>query len=198
MRLIDRKLFGMTALLMLLIAGGLDAQPDGAARPMSINLTEPDGFAERSIVVLRSGGEPLPGVRTIETFDRETGTFTFVDARGGTTRLQAVQIQAIEFRQEIARQNPAAQEVAWNITTQYGAKATLEIRPQDLHIKDGTLIVNAPPSPLTTMPGELVEAVRLSYLPQRELFSLELQAVKYQKNYLGGGGGSSGSRKGLQ
>ena len=115
MRLAKQWVLLLAVISVLAGAARLYAQVAEPAAQLRINLTEPDGFAERWMTVTRVGGGPVAGLRTIESFDIGSRTFTFIDARGSEIQIPTSEIASIEFRQELAQQNPVAQEPAWNI-----------------------------------------------------------------------------------
>lgn len=193
-----RSQFLFVALIgSIIMASRLAAQNNVAMKQLHINLTEADGFVARYMTVTRSTGEPTPGLRTIESFDGSTDTFTFVEAAGGTVQMPISQIAAIDFKQELARQSMMAQEPAWNITVQHGVLQTIEIRPEDLHISDGMLTVGVADTSPFANSTDVVEATHLSFDRQKNVIVLSVQPVSYQKSIVGGGG-ASGLRKGLQ
>jgi hypothetical protein len=172
---------------------------NGSAATIRVALTEPDQYAIRSMKVVRTTGDVVPGLRAIQSFDPADEAFTFVVATGGTMRLRVAEIGAITFDQQLNKMNPIAQQAAWEIQAASGAKKTVNIRVTDLKFDQGWLILNYADSAPQNVQDQVLEISRLTYDSKAKSFLLELQPVHYEKHYLGGGGGSlSGVAKGLQ
>jgi hypothetical protein len=174
---------------------------NGSAATIRVALTEPDQYAIRSIKVVRTAGDVVPGLRAIQSFDTADDAFIFVVAAGGTMRLRVAEIGAITFNQQINKMNMAAQEPAWEIQATSGAKKTVNIPVTDVKFDQGWLILTDSDSAPQAVQDQVLEISRLTYDSKGKSFLLELQPVHYEKHYLGGGGGGgspSGGGKGLQ
>jgi hypothetical protein len=149
------------------------------------------------MIVNGASGEPLPGLRTIQSFDAITNTLTFVDVQGRTVQLPLSRISAVDFRQEMVRPSMMAQEPAWEITAQYGTLQTLQIPAPFFRLADGKISVDVHATSALADPNFVVEARRLTFDSRNNLILLTVQPVSYKKHMLGGGG-ASGLTKGLQ
>jgi hypothetical protein len=198
MRLVRFQALQLVLLISVTVATPAAAQNNTTTKQVRINLTEPDGFVTRFMIVSGSSGEPLPGLRIIQSFDASTNTLTFIDVQGRTVQLPLSRISAVDFRQEMVRQSMMAQEPAWDITTQYGTVQTLQIPAPAFRIADGKLSVDIHATSALADPNFVVEARRLTFDSRDNLILLTVQPVSYKKNMLGGGGGASGFTKGLQ
>jgi hypothetical protein len=174
---------------------------NGSAATIRVALTEPDQYAIRSMKVVRTAGDVVPGLRAIQSFDTADDAFIFVAAAGGTLRLRVAEIGAITFNQQINKMNMAAQEPAWEIQATSGAKKTVNIPVTDVKFDQGWLVLADSDSAPQTVQDQVLEISRLTYDTKGKSFLLEIQPVHYEKHYLGGGGGRgspSGGGKGLQ
>jgi hypothetical protein len=198
MRLRRFQALQLVPLIFVMVATRAAAQNSTTTKQVRINLTEPDGFVTRFMIVNGASGEPIPGFRTIQSFDASTNTLTFIDVQGRMVQLPLSRISAVDFRQEMVRQSMMAQEPAWDITAQYGTVRTLQIPPSVFHIADGMILVDVHATSELAGPNLVVEARRLTFDSRDNLILLTIQPVSYKKNMLGGGGGASGLTKGLQ
>jgi hypothetical protein len=196
MRLRRFQALQLVLLISVMVATRAAAQNSTTTKQVRINLTEPDGFVTRFMIVNGASGEPVPGLRTIQSF--EASTNTFIDVQGRTVQLPLSRISAVDFRQEMVRQSMMAQEPAWDIAAQYGTVQTLQIPPSVFHIADGMILVDVHATSQLAGPNLVVEARRLTFDSRHNLILLTIQPVSYKKNMLGGGGGASGLTKGLQ
>jgi hypothetical protein len=198
MRLRRFQALQLVLLISVIVATRAAAQNNTTTKQVRINLTEPDGFVTRFMIVNGASGEPVPGLRTIQSFDASTKTLTFIDGQGRTVQLPLSRISAVDFRQEMARQSMMAQEPAWDITAQYGTVQTLQIPAPVFHIANGMISVDVHATSELGDPNLVVEARRLTFDSRDNLILLTIQPVSYKKNMLGSGGGASGLTKGLQ
>jgi hypothetical protein len=164
----------------------------GSAATIRVALTEPDQYAIRSMKVVRTAGDVVPGLRAIQSFDTADDAFTFVVATGGTMRLRVAEIGAITFDQQINKMSPAAQDSPWEIHAASGARKTVTIPVTDLKFDQGWLILTDSNSAPQAVQGQVLEISRLTYDSKEKSFLLELQPVHYEKHYLGGGGDGGG------
>jgi hypothetical protein len=198
MRLRRFQALQLVLLISVMVATRAAGQNSTTTKQVRINLTEPDGLVTRFMIVNGASGEPLPGFRTIQSFDASTNTLTFIDVQGRMVHLPLSRISAVDFRQEMVRQSMMAQEPAWDITAQYGTVQTLQIPPSVFHIADGMILVDVHATSELAGPNLVVEARRLTFDSRDNLILLTIQPVSYKKNMLGSGGGASGLTKGLQ
>ena len=172
------------------------AQPPLHLEPLRVNLTQQDEFAIRTMKVYKRSGGKIRGLLTIQDFRGEDSAFIFKDILGEEQVLPAREIEKIEFSQEVEQQSMAAQVAGWKIEVTKGNRQTITIPADDLLIENSILVLNSGPD-LSASQGEIVEALQILPAATGDSFQIDLQAVRYEKKYSGGGGGPSGLTKGL-
>ena len=171
------------------------SQPPLPLEPLRVNLTHQDEFAIRTMKVFNRAGEKIRGLVAIQEFRPGNREFVFQDFMGEERVVPAQEIEKITFSQEVEQQSMAAQEPPWKIEVSPGDKQTITIPANDLLIKDSSLVLGADPD-LPTSEGEVLEALQIIPDAAGESFQIDLQAVRYERKYFGGGG-PSGMTKGL-
>lgn len=186
-------------LLCIGIAIGLcfpgHAQPPLPVEPLRVNLTHQDDFAIRTMKVFNRDGEKIRGLVAIQEFRHENREFVFRDFIGEERVVPAREIEKMRFSQEVEQQSMAAQEPPWKIEVSLGAKQTMSIPANDLLFEDSSLVLSAGPG-LSSPEGEVLEALQILPDASGESFQIDLQSVRYEKKY-SGGGGTSEMTKGL-
>ncbi len=178
--------------LFVLTTSSLLAQ----SKEVHINITEPDQYASRIMTVVKKSGKTAR-FRYIKSFNPQDKSITFEQAGGATTQLSMSEIRVIRFTQTIKEISPMAQERAWEILTHYGEKKIINIHPDEMTIKDGLLVLTHPDAVRLSKQGQL-EVTNISYDSKKNMISVELQAVVYEKKVYGGGPSQGGAGKGLQ
>ena len=182
----------MTLLVPLWLAFGAAAQ----GNENRVELTQPDQYAIRSMHVLDKSRNPIPGLIRLDSFDRSTKTFIFQTPAGEAQRIPATDIDTIEFAQDLQKANPVAQMPPSTITVLKEEPRKLQIAADKLRIEAGGLFVDTLDADRPLAGGEQFEVRNISFNPAQESFDVELQRVRYNVEFSGGGGGGlSGMRK---
>jgi len=71
--------------------------------------------------VVKTSGERITNLVRIASFDQENGVFVMESVTGETASIALPELKRIDFEQTVERQNPAAQEAAWEMTAMPGS-----------------------------------------------------------------------------
>ena len=182
------------------------------SQDLRINLLKEDQYATRRMEVVKKSGEKISNVMTIKSFDSNSNIFSLEGVAGETNEVPVSEIKEINFEQAVVRQNPMAQEAAFEVTAKLGA--TLKYRvPQNALRIDFEVLTLPASSPVTTTPApagtetsagtpkpskvvseKIVEAKSITYEPSSKSFLVEVQEIAYTKKTFGSSG-PSGIRK---
>ena len=196
--------------LASLLAGG--AALPAEAQDVRLNVTKPDQYAMRRIVVVKKSGDQITSLVRIQSYDPATASFVMQNVTGEAVIVPASQIKEMVFEQSVMRQSPMAQEAWFAVYESLGPALRYKLPQGSLRVEDGNLVlpastpstpIPAPPvPPLPAMPGsgnittsnKVTEARKLTYDASRKSFLLEVQNVTYTKE-TSGSSGMSGVRK---
>jgi len=170
---------------------------------VSVNLTEPDGYAYRAVTVTRADSTQIKGVLSIVSYEATTKTFVLDTARQGMVRVPAADISELVFAQSLRQSPPQAQTCPSSVIATPGATAMYRVPAGSLRIDLGRLVLGAADASALSSDGAVLEARRIAYDRKKDVFTVLLQAVRYAWQTLGCGGGSAdpsdpGASKGLQ
>lgn len=162
-----------------------------------INLLLEDEYVIRSMNMIKDSGEKIPNLIMIESFGRDSKAFVVEDIYGEQKEIPVSEIKKIRFKQLVKRQDPTAQMAAWKIITHKREQKRIEVLVDQLYIESGFLVLKNLGIPRLLGDGDVLEVLNISVNPSKDRFSLDIQNVKYEKEYYGSGG-FPGFRKEIQ
>jgi hypothetical protein len=182
------------------------------SQDIRLNVSRPDQYAFRKMVVIKKSGERITTFLKINSFDPATGIFVLEGVTGETANISASDIKSIEFQQTLQRHSPMAQDAHWEISLTEGPELKYKVAQNALMVQSGELVFPATSSSTaisgTDLPSgdpaprqggsissaKMVEARTITVDPPTKSFLIEVQKVMYTKETWGSSG-LSGARK---
>ena len=173
------------------------------AKDFSVNLTEPDRYVLRAVTITRVDNKQITGVLSITGYEVATKIFVLDTAQQGELRVPAAEIKQLVFAQSVREAQPQAQICPMDVRVRRGSTTILKMPGNSLRVEQGKLTLNDADVPVSLGSGAILEAQRIDYDSEKDVFTASLLEVTYKIephdcSRKGNEGNSPGMSKGFQ